>query len=58
MLNTGLEDTLANYRLEFAAGFKKTVTFQPRVIKQSRGSSGEGIWIINMNYGVLDLMLT
>merc|ERR1711904_418132 len=29
---------------EFAAGFKKTVKFQPRVIKQNRGSAGEGIW--------------
>jgi hypothetical protein len=33
---------------EFIAGFKKTMKFQPRVIKQNRGSSGEGIWIINL----------
>merc|ERR1711920_875127 len=25
--------------------------FQPRVIKQNRGSSGEGIWIINLKSG-------
>merc|ERR1712039_543625 len=30
------------------AGFKKSMKFQPRVIKQNRGSSGEGIWIINL----------
>ena len=29
-------------------GFKKTMAFQPRVIKQNRGSSGEGIWIIKL----------
>jgi len=34
--------------LESVAGFKKTMKFQPRVIKQNRGSSGEGIWIINL----------
>merc|ERR1712019_199276 len=36
---------------EFAAGFKKTMKFQPRVIKQNRGSSGEGIWIIKLKSG-------
>jgi len=58
-LNIGLEDTLAYYDEEsFAAGFKKTMAFQPRVIKQNRGSAGEGIWIIKLknetycpNYG-------
>ena len=39
----GLEDTLAH--LTVAAGFKKTPAFQMRGIKQSRGSSGESIWI-------------
>ena len=34
-----------------AAGFKKTMAFQPRVIKQNRGSSGEGIWIIKLAEG-------
>ena len=26
-------------------GFKTTCAFQPRVIKQNRGSAGEGIWL-------------
>jgi len=51
-LNIGLEDTLAYYtEAEFSAGFKKTMAFQPRVIKQNRGSSGEGIWIIKLKSG-------
>eukprot|EP00405_Crypthecodinium_cohnii_P020811 CAMPEP_0206483220 /NCGR_PEP_ID=MMETSP0324_2-20121206/39302_1 /ASSEMBLY_ACC=CAM_ASM_000836 /TAXON_ID=2866 /ORGANISM="Crypthecodinium cohnii, Strain Seligo" /LENGTH=281 /DNA_ID=CAMNT_0053961241 /DNA_START=86 /DNA_END=928 /DNA_ORIENTATION=+ len=51
-LNIGLEDTLAYYTPEsFAEGFKKTMKFQPRVIKQNRGSSGEGIWIIKLKSG-------
>jgi len=51
-LSIGLEDTLAFYDPgEFAAGFKKTMKFQPRVIKQNRGSSGEGIWIIKLKDG-------
>merc|ERR1712087_34528 len=71
-LNCGLPDTLAYYSdQEFISGFKKTMAFQPRVVKQNRGSSGEGIWIIKLkdkeycaNYGdalceddwMLDLM--
>merc|ERR1711879_905577 len=48
----GLEDTLAYYTAEeFTAGFKKTMKFQPRVIKQNRGSAGEGIWIIKLKSG-------
>ena len=48
-LNCGLPDTLAYYAEEdFVAGFKKTMAYQPRVIKQNRGSSGEGIWIIKL----------
>merc|ERR1719337_450019 len=40
-LSIGLEDTLAYYEADaFKAGFKKTMAFQPRVIKQNRGSSG------------------
>lgn len=51
-LSIGLPDTLAYYTPEeFAAGFKKTMAFQPRVIKQNRGSSGEGIWIIKLKSG-------
>ena len=45
-LNCGLEDTYAYYNEEdLVAGFKKTCAFQPRVIKQNRGSAGEGIWL-------------
>ena len=48
-LNCGLPDTLAYYSVEeFTAGFKKTMAYQPRVVKQNRGSSGEGIWIIKL----------
>merc|ERR1719284_2052616 len=58
-LNIGLPDTLSHYEeAAFIEGFKKTMAFQPRVIKQNRGSSGEGIWIIKLkadnycaNYG-------
>jgi glutathione synthase/RimK-type ligase-like ATP-grasp enzyme len=51
-MNIGLPDTLAYYDpAEVAAGFKKTMAFQPRVIKQNRGSSGEGIWIIKLKSG-------
>jgi len=47
-----LPDTLAYYSVqELEAGFKKTMAFQPRVIKQNRGSSGEGIWIIKLKSG-------
>merc|ERR1711972_402127 len=49
MGNIGLEDTLAYYdETTFANGFKKTMAFQPRVIKQNRGSAGEGIWILKL----------
>ena len=45
-LNCGLPDTLAYYtKEELVNGFKKTCAFQPRVIKQNRGSAGEGIWL-------------
>merc|ERR1719331_954976 len=48
-LSIGLEDTMTYYtEEEFKAGFKKTMCFQPRVIKQNRGSAGEGIWIIEL----------
>merc|ERR1719394_1391391 len=51
-MTIGLEDTLAYYdEAAFSAGFKKTMAFQPRVIKQNRGSSGEGIWIIKLKSG-------
>merc|ERR1719331_619329 len=45
-LGCGLRDTLAYYSEEdLITGFKKTCAFQPRVIKQNRGSAGEGIWL-------------
>merc|ERR1719502_106516 len=48
-MHIGLPDTLAYYTPEeFAAGFKETMAFKPRVVKQNRGSSGEGIWIIKL----------
>ena len=48
-LNVGLPDTFAYYTPgEFKAGFYQTMAYQPRVIKQNRGSSGEGIWIIKL----------
>jgi hypothetical protein len=51
-LNIGLEDTLTYYENQaFIDGFKKTMAFQPRVIKQNRGSAGEGIWIIKLKEG-------
>merc|ERR1719263_1453573 len=51
-LNIGLLDTLTYFEPEtFKAGFKKTMAFQPRVIKQNRGSAGEGIWIIKLKKG-------
>jgi len=51
-MSIGLEDTCAYYdQTVFSAGFKKTMAFQPRVIKQNRGSSGEGIWIIKLKSG-------
>jgi hypothetical protein len=51
-LNIGLEDTLTYFDEDaFKAGFKKTMAFQPRVIKQNRGSAGEGIWIIKLKKG-------
>jgi len=42
----GLKDTFAYYdKDELCTTFKKTMAFQPRVVKQNRGSAGEGIWL-------------
>lgn len=53
-LSCGLEDTDVYYDAEsFSTTFLKTMAFRPRVIKQNRGSQGEGIWICklkNENY--------
>merc|ERR1711957_400956 len=51
-MDFGLEDTLGYYSPDdIAKGLRKTVAFQPRVVKQNRGSAGEGIWIINLKSG-------
>jgi len=48
-MDFGLEDTLGYYSPEdISKGLRKTVAFQPRVVKQNRGSAGEGIWIIKL----------
>merc|ERR1712038_194861 len=48
-MDFGLPDTVGYYSPEeMREGFKKTIKFQPRVVKQNRGSSGEGIWIIKL----------
>ena len=45
-MGCGLVDTFAYYDAEsLATTFKQTMAFQPRVIKQNRGSAGEGIWL-------------
>merc|ERR1712190_149674 len=45
-MSCGLPDTLAYYdEAALTKGFKTTCAFQPRVIKQNRGSAGEGIWL-------------
>jgi len=51
-MNIGMPDTGTFYDAEsFAAGFKLSMKFQRRVVKQNRGSSGEGIWIISLKSG-------
>jgi len=51
-LDFGLEDTSGYYSPEdMAAVFRRNIAFQPRVVKQNRGSSGEGIWIVKMKSG-------
>jgi len=58
-MDFGLKDTLGYYSPEeIKTGFPKTVAFEKRVVKQNRGSAGEGIWIIELkdkkpcpNYG-------
>merc|ERR1712228_858276 len=48
----GLPDRLGYYSPEdMKAGFPKAIAFQPRVVKQNRGSAGEGIWIIKRKSG-------
>ena len=45
-LPCGMEDTHAYHSwAEFSVGLKTTLAHQPRVIKQNRGSCGEGVWL-------------
>lgn len=45
----GLPDTFGFYTPEdMKRDFPKGIAFQPRVVKQNRGSAGEGIWIIRL----------
>ena len=50
-VRVGLEDNMAYYSETAFAGFKNTIAFQPRDIKQNRGSPSEGIWIIKLLSG-------
>jgi len=51
-MDFGLPDTLGYYSPEgMKEGFPKTIAFQKRVVKQNRGSAGEGIWIIDLKEG-------
>jgi len=51
-MDFGLEDTFGYYSPEdIGKDLRKTVAFQPRVVKQNRGSAGEGIWIIKLKSG-------
>jgi len=48
-MDFGLPDTLGYYSpADLKSGFPKTVAFEKRVVKQNRGSAGEGIWIIEL----------
>merc|ERR1719266_2325934 len=48
-MDFGLPDTLGYYSPEdMKEGFPKAIAFQRRVVKQNRGSAGEGIWIIDL----------
>ena len=45
-MGCGLVDTFAYYdEASLTEKFKQTCAYQPRVIKQNRGSAGEGIWL-------------
>jgi len=51
-MDFGLPDTLGYYSpQEIKDGFPKAIAFQKRVVKQNRGSAGEGIWIIDLKEG-------
>ena len=45
-ISCGLSDTFTyDNKEELCEGFLKTAAFRPRVLKQNRGSHGEGIWL-------------
>ena len=50
-MHFGLTDTIGYGEPSDLEGFKKTISFQPRVVKQNRGSAGEGIWIVKLAGG-------
>lgn len=51
-LRTGLPDTMAYYDAEtWRKSFPTTIAQGPRVVKQNRGSQGEGIWIVKLMEG-------
>merc|ERR1712226_588598 len=51
-MDFGLPDTIGYYSPdEIKTGFPKCIAFQKRVVKQNRGSAGEGIWIIDLKDG-------
>merc|ERR1719446_1894900 len=48
-MDFGLPDTFGYYSPEdMARDFPKGIAYQPRVVKQNRGSAGEGIWIVRL----------
>ena len=48
-LSCGLPDTEAYYTVEeFASQFPRSLATGPRVLKQNRGSQGEGIWVCDV----------
>ena len=50
-MHFGLRDTIGYGEPSDLEGFKKTISFQPRVVKQNRGSAGGGIWIVKLAGG-------
>ncbi|GMH33803.1 hypothetical protein BSKO_01637 [Bryopsis sp. KO-2023] len=51
-LSCGMSDTFAYYDIpSFKENFPKTVATGTRVLKQNRGSQGEGIWVVKVKAG-------
>jgi len=56
-LECGLPDTEVYYTADaFAEGFRKSIVHHARVIKQNRGSQGEGIWICKLKGDEINLL--